>query len=70
MTSTSDIGQFEILQVLFGRIVIPEAVREEIVVKGSKYPPSQLIRDAHWISRKDITSRELYNTALRDNREL
>ena len=57
----ANIGQLEILQVLFGRIVIPEAVWEEIVVKGSNYPPSQLIKDLRWISRKDITSRELYD---------
>ncbi len=66
----SNIGQLEILQVLFGRIVIPEAVWEEVVVKGFHYPPSQLIKDVPWISRKGIISRELYNTALRDNREL
>ncbi|VAX31840.1 hypothetical protein MNBD_NITROSPIRAE02-129 [hydrothermal vent metagenome] len=40
----SNIGQLEILQVLFGRIVIPEAVWEEIVVKASNYPPSHSSR--------------------------
>jgi uncharacterized protein len=46
------IGELEILRQLYGKIVIPEAVHNEIVLLGRGKPGSKELDDLNWIEKK------------------
>jgi len=43
------VGKLDLLQTLFGQIVIPQAVYDEVVVQGQGEPGSQEVKEANWI---------------------
>ena len=43
------IGRLNLLRSLFGRVLIPDAVYEEVVVSGAGLPGANEVRDAEWI---------------------
>ncbi|MCK4761340.1 MAG: DUF3368 domain-containing protein [Candidatus Aminicenantes bacterium] len=57
------IGELEILKKLYGKIVIPGAVYDEITVKGRGQPGDEEVRTSGWIEVINIKDRNLL-TAL------
>lgn len=53
------VGRLELLRTMFGRIIIPETVFEEITVNGLDMPGADEVRSADWIEVKTCI-----NTAL------
>jgi predicted nucleic acid-binding protein len=47
-------GQLDILRVLFGQIVIPAAVYDEVVIQGEGRPGSDEVAQAEWIITKQV----------------
>lgn len=47
-------GQLEVLQALFGRIVIPAAVYDEVVNQGAGRPGSREVAQAEWIVTEQV----------------
>ena len=60
----SKIGKLDILQQLFGTILIPAAVFHEVVVSGSGRPGAAEVESAGWIQTRDVVDRLAVN-ALR-----
>lgn len=52
-------GRLSLLRDAIGEIVIPEAVYEDIVVRGQGKPGSDAIREASWIIRQRVEDRSL-----------
>jgi len=53
------IGQLDLLRQLYGTIVIPEAVWNEVVVEGADQPGVEAVSSAAWIVRRTVTNRPL-----------
>jgi predicted nucleic acid-binding protein len=60
------IGHLDLLRAVYGELVIPQAVWEEIVVEGAGQPGAEQVRQANWIRVHTVTNRPLVN-ALRQN---
>lgn len=54
-------GELNILKKLFKEIIIPDAVYEEVVVKGKEYPTSDIIKRQKWINTESIHNYDLYH---------
>jgi predicted nucleic acid-binding protein len=53
------ISKLDILRQLYGNIVIPEAVWDEVVVKGYKYPGAKEIKESTWIKVQTVHNKYL-----------
>ena len=53
------IGQLEILAELYGEVVIPQAVYDELVLKGQGMPGSQQIRSLPWLTVRQVRNDSL-----------
>jgi hypothetical protein len=53
------IGQLNLLPKLYGRVIIPQAVYEEIVIEGAGQAGATEVAQADWIDIKQITNRPL-----------
>jgi len=53
------IGQFQLLTTLFGTIRIPDAVYDEVVVRGAGQPGSDEVGNAVWIERQSVANLDL-----------
>jgi uncharacterized protein len=51
------VGKLELLEALFGAILIPEAVAEEIVVKGAGQAGADAVSRAEWITTRSVINR-------------
>lgn len=54
----SRIGRLDILKSLFGQIVVPMGVYEELVTKGKGRPGSAEVSRSTWIQRREVRNRE------------
>jgi len=43
------VGRLDVLQKLYGRILVPHSVRDEIVVKGKDKPGSTEVATSEWL---------------------
>ena len=48
------IGQLEILHAVFGQLLVPEAVWQEVVEAAAEKPGSSEIAAAYWIERRTV----------------
>ncbi|MEW6095355.1 MAG: DUF3368 domain-containing protein [bacterium] len=55
------IHRLDIIEQLFGKIVIPKAVEMELVEKGERYPTAKELQDATFIEIMEIQNITLYN---------
>lgn len=55
----SKIDRLDILRLLFGRVLIPDAVYDEIVVKGMGRPGSDDVARSSWIERRTLMNVDL-----------
>lgn len=53
------IGQLELLRALFGTVLVPEAVWQEVVVDGVGRPGAGEVVQASWIERRAVTEHAL-----------
>ena len=49
LINLAKIGRFELLRSLFGQIIIPPGVRDEIIVRGKGRAGSEEVRRADWL---------------------
>ena len=53
------IGKLNLLHELYGELVIPEAVWQEVVIKGAGQPGSDEVKAAAWIKKHVTTNSQL-----------
>jgi predicted nucleic acid-binding protein len=53
------IGQLNLLRQIYSEIIIPDAVRHEVVVEGADQPGAEAVSSAAWIVRRTVTNRAL-----------
>lgn len=53
------IGKLDILPTLFGKVIIPHKVFEEITIQGADMPGADVVREATWVEIKKCTNPEL-----------
>ena len=53
------IGQLALLQQLYGKIIIPQAVYDEIVIEGAGQPGATEVKTFDWIEAQEVTDRIL-----------
>lgn len=56
------IGQLALLPRIFGRLLIPDAVWQEVVIDGRSQPGAEEIRLADWIERKSVMNHHLVHS--------
>ena len=69
LTNLAAIGQFDLLRQLYGRLLIAEAVWEELNAEGRAWPGRTEVATANWIERRAVQNRPLV-TALRERLDL
>jgi len=62
LIALSKLGLLSVLQDLFGEIIVPEEVWNEVVERGKGKPGSDLIKKAKWIHIKKQHSYEFLNS--------
>lgn len=65
LTNLAAIGQFAVLQALYGNLLIAEAVWAELNAGGRVWPGCREVANADWIIRRGVHNRPLV-TALRE----
>ncbi len=60
------IGRLLLLRDLYGQLIIPEAVWNEVVVEGKGQPGASEVGAAAWIRRKVVTNRQLIRILQQD----
>ncbi len=56
LLSLTLVGQLDLLRQLYGSIVIPEAVRDELIVGGAAYGDGDEVIDQPWISVQPVNN--------------
>lgn len=62
----ASINRLDILKSLFGKIIVPSQVWDEVVTKASEYETSKVIESADFITIKNVKDKILYKTLLMD----
>ena len=57
LIALAKIGKLHILKELFGEIIIPKAVWNEVVVKGKGKPGAEEVEKAEWIKVREVKDR-------------
>ena len=60
------IGRLDLLQQLYGELLIPEAVWQEVVVDGSGQPGAEIIKSAAWIKINTVVNVQLVQSFRQD----
>ena len=60
------IGELNLLNKLYGEIIVPEAVWKEVVVDGVGRPGAEDIQKADWIKRAPVKNRNLVRALMLD----
>lgn len=58
LISLSSIGLFDLLPLIYGNIHIPDAVYEEVVIKGAGRAGAQSVASATWITRYTLADQQ------------
>lgn len=66
ITNLAAIGRFELFRDLFGRIVIPEAVAQELNANGRAWPGSGEVATADWVEVQSVEN-QVAVVALREH---
>ena len=62
----SFIGQLEVLRQLYGTILVPEAVWQEVAVAGAGHLGRNAVLQADWIERRKVSNRQLVIALVQD----
>ncbi len=60
------IGELNLLNKLYGKIIVPEAVWKKVVVDGVGRPGAEDIQKADWIKRAPVKNRNLVRALMLD----
>lgn len=60
------IGQLDLVPQMFERLLLPEAVWQEVVEDGQGQPGADEIRRAAWIERASVANRQLVHSLRQD----
>ena len=60
------IGKLDLLHELYGELVIPEAVWQEVVIKGAGQPGTDEVKAATWIKKHVNTNKQLVHALRQD----
>lgn len=60
------IGKLDLLHQLYGELIVPEAVWQEVVVEGSGHPGADEVKTAPWIKMRAVTNRPLVQALRQD----
>lgn len=66
LVNLARIGQLTLLPQLFGQVLIPDAVWQEVVEDGRGQPGADEIRMAAWIERMTVSNRQLVHSLRQD----
>lgn len=66
LTSLAAIGQLDLMNRLYGQLHIAEVVWEELNAGGYPWPGAKEVAQANWISRHQVSNRELVLALIRD----
>jgi predicted nucleic acid-binding protein len=66
LISLARLGQLKIFPRLYGDLMIPEAVWQEVVLAGAGQPGAEEIETASWIQVQPATNRELVQALRQD----
>jgi predicted nucleic acid-binding protein len=69
ISNLAAIGQLELLQKLYGNVIIPTAVYQEILDSGHTDPAVLAIKSLNWIQTCSITNNTLFQT-LQNNLDI
>jgi predicted nucleic acid-binding protein len=69
ISNLAAIAQLKLLQQLYGNVVIPTAVYQEIINSGDTDPAVLAIKSVNWIQTLSITNTELFQT-LQNNLDI
>ena len=64
LVGLASIRQFDLLKQLYGKVHIPEAVWQEVVVDGAGQPGSTEVENAKWIKRYQVADTRLVHSLL------
>jgi len=59
LVNLAGIGHLELFRDLFGKLLVPEAVWEEVVVAGAGQPGARLLEEASWVTRHQVKNQSL-----------
>ncbi len=59
LINLSAIGELNLLRELYGEILIPTAVWDEVVIKGNGQPGSEEVNNAKWIKKELVVNMSL-----------
>lgn len=62
LINLSRIGKIDLLHRLFGNLVIPGSVWNEIVVEGQGLPGAEIVKSSSWISKNEVSNVPLVHT--------
>ena len=51
------IGRLDVLQAIAGRLIVPTAVYEELIIRGSGKPGAAEVKRAAWIQQREVRDR-------------
>lgn len=60
------IGKLTLLRELFGVLIVPDAVWQEVVVEGAGQPGADEVRSAAWIQRQAVMNTQLAQALQQD----
>ena len=60
------IGRLTLLRELFGVLIVPDAVWQEVVVEGAGQPGADEVRSAEWIQRQAVMNTQLVQALQQD----
>jgi predicted nucleic acid-binding protein len=64
--SLAIIGQLRLIQELFGKIIIPKEVWDELIIEGKGKPGTNEIEKAKWIKVAKVKNDSLFKTLSKD----
>ena len=68
LINLSAIGYLDLLRTLFGTLIIPEAVYQEVVVDGQGRPGATEVGNASWIMRQSVTDQRAVQQLMNGTR--
>ena len=62
ISNLAAIGQLDLLQQLYGTIIIPQAVYQELINSGDAEPATLAVQTLDWIQTQPVSDRVLLET--------
>ncbi len=66
LIALSKVGKLDLLKEIFGEIVIPQGVYDEVVVQGAGRPGAGRVRKAVWIRTERVRNKAMIDFLLND----